>query len=190
MKLSTRSRYALRVMLDIARHGGETSPVSLAAVAHRTVLSHGYLEQLATALRRARLLRGVAGRTGGYVLRRSPTEIRVGDVVRASIGEVCLVECVKSPSLCARAPRCETRALYCLLNSRIEEVLESLTLADLMDPRWLALNGNIAAEDVAASPDEPDPCTAAHGPRPGRPSKRKKSPRSGAMRVVERSPAG
>lgn len=188
MKLSTRSRYALRVMLDIARHGGESAPVSLAAVAHRTVLSHGYLEQLATALRQARLLRGVAGRTGGYVLRKAPSEIRVGDVVRASIGEVCLVECVKSPSLCARAPRCETRALYCLLNSRIEELLESLTLSDLLDPEWLAQNGTITGEDLAAAPDGPDPCTAAHGPRPGRP--RKPKGRAGPRRVAERSHAG
>ena len=72
MKLSTRARYALRVMLDIARHGGRETPVSLAAVATRTDLSHGYLEQLAMGLRRARLLRGVAGRKGGYMLGMAP----------------------------------------------------------------------------------------------------------------------
>ena len=175
MKLSTRARYALRVMLDVARHGGETTPVPLAAVAHRTVLSHGYLEQLAAGLRKARLLRGVTGRNGGYVLRKPPSEIRVGDVVQASIGAVCLVDCVRTPSLCARAPRCETRALYCLLNSRIEELLDSLTLADLLDADWLERSGALSGDELVAAPEGPDPCTASHGPRRGRPRARKRA---------------
>ena len=76
MKLSTRARYTLRMMIDMARHGGVDTPVSLASVAHRTDLSRGYLEQLATGLRRARLLRGVAGRKGGYRLARPASEIK------------------------------------------------------------------------------------------------------------------
>jgi Rrf2 family cysteine metabolism transcriptional repressor len=173
MKLSTRARYALRVMLDVARHGGRDSPVSLAQVAVRTDLSHGYLEQLAMGLRRARLLRGVAGRKGGYMLALEPSRIRVGNVVEASIGEVCLVDCVKKPSLCERAVRCETRALYCLLNERIEETLQSLTLADLMDADWLAEHGGITPAALASAPDGPDPCSASHGPRRGRRRTRK-----------------
>jgi len=173
MKLSTRARYALRVMLDVARHGGETDPVSLAAVARRTDLSHGYLEQLVVGLRQARLLRGVSGRRGGYRLQRMPGDIPIADIVQATIGEVCLVDCVRDPSICQRAPRCETRALYCLLNDRISDVLESLTLGDLMDPDWLARNGGILPEDIESAPDGPDPCTAAHGPRRGRPRTRK-----------------
>jgi Rrf2 family protein len=175
MKLSTRARYALRVMLDIARHGGETAPVPLTAVAHRTDLSHGYLEQLTMGLRQARILRGVAGRRGGYVLQRPPSEIRIGDVVEASIGEVCLVECVRDPSICARANRCETRALYSLLNQKIEDVLESLTLADLMDPEWLTRHGGTVGGDPGLEPAEPDPCTAAHGARRGRPRDQKRA---------------
>jgi Rrf2 family protein len=168
MKLSTRARYALRVMLDIARHGGEEVPVPLASVAHRTDLSHGYLEQLAMGLRQFRLLRGVAGRKGGYMLGRSPSEIRVGDVFEASIGEICLVDCVKDPSICGRAERCETRALYCLLNRKLEELLHSLTLGDLLDPNWVCEHGGVSPEQLGFIPDGPDPCTAAHGPRRGR----------------------
>jgi len=188
MKLSTRARYALRVMLDIARHGGGETPVPLAAVAVRTDLSHGYLEQLAMGLRRARLLRGVAGRKGGYLLGLEPTEIRIGDVVEASIGEVCLVDCVRHPSLCERAIRCETRALYCLLNDRIEETLQSLTLADLMDEDWLAEHGGITPADLATAPDGPDPCSASHGPRRGR----RRTPKTPAVpgETAERSPTG
>ncbi|MCJ7756147.1 MAG: Rrf2 family transcriptional regulator, partial [Thermoanaerobaculales bacterium] len=62
MKISTRGRYALRMMLDVTRHGGEVKPVSLASVSERTGISHGYLEQVALALRGAGLVRGVAGR--------------------------------------------------------------------------------------------------------------------------------
>jgi Rrf2 family protein len=168
MKLSTRARYALRVMLDIARHGGATTPVPLASVAQRTDLSHGYLEQLAMGLRQSRLLRGVAGRKGGYMLGREPSQIRVGEIFEASIGEICLVDCVKEPSICGRAERCETRALYCLLNRKIEEILNSLTLGDLLDPNWVSEHGGVSPELVGFVPDGPDPCTAARGPRRGR----------------------
>jgi Rrf2 family protein len=161
-------------MLDIARHDGGDMPVPLAAVAHRTDLSHGYLEQLAMGLRQSRLLRGVAGRKGGYMLGRRPSEIRVGDVFEASIGEVCLVDCVKDPSICGRAERCETRALYCLLNRKVEEILNSLTLADLLDPNWVSEHGGLSPEQVGFIPDGPDPCTAPHGPRRGR--KRTRAP--------------
>jgi Rrf2 family protein len=175
-------------MLDIARHGGRETPVPLAAVAVRTDLSHGYLEQLAMGLRRGRLLRGVAGRKGGYMLGAAPSEIRIGDVVEASIGEVCLVDCVRQPSLCERAIRCETRALYCLLNDRIEETLQSLTLADLMDEDWLATHGGITPADLATAPDGPDPCSSSHGPRRGR----RRNPRTPvtAGDTAERSPTG
>jgi Rrf2 family cysteine metabolism transcriptional repressor len=179
MKLSTRARYALRVMLDVARHGGGETPVPLAAVAHRTDLSHGYLEQLAMGLRQSRLLRGIAGRNGGYMLGRPPSEIRVGDVFEASIGQICLVDCVRDPSICARAERCETRSLYCLLNQQIEELLSSLTLAHLLDPNWVSEHGGVSPEQVGFIPDGPDPCTAAHGPRRGR--KRTHAPAGSTM---------
>jgi Rrf2 family protein len=168
MKLSTRARYALRVMLDIARHGGGAVPVPLAAVAHRTDLSHGYLEQLAMGLRQARLLRGVAGRRGGYLLARDPADIRVRDMFEASIGEVNLVDCVRDPSLCRRAERCETRALYSLLTRKLEEVLDSLTLADLLDPEWVSRHGGVSPEQLASLPDGIDPCTRPSGRRRGR----------------------
>ena len=134
MKLSTRGRYALRMMLDIARNGGEERPVSLAEVSERTDISRGYLEQLALALRNAGLLRGVAGRYGGYRLMRSPTEITIGDVVEAAIGPINLVDCVENPDTCVRADGCECRMVYALINQRIAEVLQGYTLAELTDP--------------------------------------------------------
>lgn len=134
MRLSTRGRYALRMMADIARHGGDGLPVSLATVAARTDISRGYLEQLALALRAARLLKSVAGRRGGYLLARTPGEISLASVIEATIGPICVVDCVDSPEECPRAEDCECRLVYRLINSRITGVLDEYTLSDLLDP--------------------------------------------------------
>ncbi len=144
MRLTTRARYALRMMLDLARHGGLEKPVSLAAVAERTDISRGYLEQLAMALRNARLVRGVAGRYGGYRLTEPPERITVGQIVEAATGPVCVVDCVDDPASCPRAEDCECRLVYSLVNERIAEVLREYTLADLLDPSWAT--GRAAAE--------------------------------------------
>jgi len=141
MRLSTRARYALRMMLDVARHGGEERPVSLAEVAERTDLSRGYLEQLAQALRNARLLRGVSGRHGGYLLARQADEITVGDVIETAIGPVCVVDCIEDPEGCPRSEYCECRVVYSIINSRVSEVLHLYTLADLLDPAWVHREG-------------------------------------------------
>ena len=138
MKISTRGRYALRMMLDIARHDGEDSPVSLAAISDRTGISHGYLEQVVLALRNARLVRGIAGRHGGYKLAKPAADISIRQIIEATIGPVCVVDCIDEPEACLRAEFCECRVVYALINRRIGEVLDEFTLADLADPRWLS----------------------------------------------------
>lgn len=137
MRISTRGRYALRMMLDVARHGGEDSPVSLASVSERTGISHGYLEQVALALKSARLVRGVAGRHGGYKLARQAVDISIRQIIEATIGPVCVVDCIDEPEACLRADYCECRVVYALINQRIGEVLDEFTLGDLADPKWL-----------------------------------------------------
>lgn len=134
MKLSTRGRYALRMVLDIARHGGREKPVSLASVAERTDISRGYLEQLAIALRNAQVIRSIAGRYGGYLLSRPPRDITIGEIIEASIGPVSIVGCVEDPEACVRAADCECRLVYELINARIAGVLHGFTLADLLEP--------------------------------------------------------
>lgn len=138
MKLSTRGRYALHCMTTVARQGTEESPVSLEAVAEATELSIAYLQQIAIALRHAGLLRGVAGRSGGYVLTRPADEISVAEIVEAGIGPISVVDCVCEPEYCTKADGCETRLIYMLLNRSITRLLESYTLADLCDPARLA----------------------------------------------------
>lgn len=138
MKLSTRARYALRLMLDLARFGPEEGPVSLAAISSRTGLSRAYLEQLASSLRTARLVRGVCGKQGGYQLTRDPSDITVADIIEAAIGPINIVDCLDTPEDCMVAAYCECRLVYALINHRISEVLEGFSLADLLDPGRLS----------------------------------------------------
>ena len=141
MRISTRGRYALRMMLDIAKHGEKGSPVSLSMVSERTGISHGYLEQLAPALRAARLVKSVAGRHGGYRLADPADEISIRQVIEASIGPVCVVDCVEEPESCSRAEFCECRMVYSLINQRIAQVLDEFSLKDLLDPSWVRSQG-------------------------------------------------
>ena len=141
MRISTRARYALRMMLDIARNGGENAPVSLTSVAKRTDISKGYLEQVALSLRSASLLRGVYGRRGGYQLTAPVTEITIGRIFEALIGPTCFVDCIDDPASCPRSEYCECRVIYRLMNERVLEVLQGNTLANLLDPDWVSAHG-------------------------------------------------
>jgi len=141
MKLSTRGRYALRLMLDIARSGKDGRPVSLTSVTGRTDISRGYLEQLALPLRNANLLKAVSGRYGGYMLAKPATEITLGRIIEAAIGPINLVECVARPDDCMRSEGCECRMVYQLINRRITEVLDEYTLADLEGGALTVLGG-------------------------------------------------
>ncbi len=141
MKISTRGRYALRMMLDVARNGGQETPVSLASVSERSGISHGYLEQVAFALRSAGLVRGVAGRHGGYKLARAAGKITIREIIEATIGPICVVDCIDEPEACPRADYCECRIVYALINLRIGEVLDEFSLADLADPSWMKETG-------------------------------------------------
>lgn len=131
MKLSTRARYALRMMVEIAKktNGGET--VSLSLVAKSSDLPRRYLEQLAIDLKKASLVTGVSGKGGGYILTRSPKKIRIGQIVEATIGPVNIVDCVLSPETCMRVDYCDCRLIYKRINERITEVLNDFSLADL-----------------------------------------------------------
>ncbi|MDX2435746.1 MAG: Rrf2 family transcriptional regulator [Acidobacteriota bacterium] len=155
MKISTRGRYALRMMLDVTRHGGEKAPVSLASVSERTAISHGYLEQVALALRSAGLVRGVAGRHGGYKLAAPAHEISIRRIIEATIGPICVVDCIDEPEACLRSDYCECRVVYALINQRIGEVLDEFSLADLADPKWLHdTAGAFTSELIGITPGE------------------------------------
>lgn len=136
------------MMLDLTRHGGESAPVSLASVSERTGISHGYLEQVAVALRSAGLVRGVAGRHGGYKLALPSREISIRRIIEATIGPICVVDCIDEPEACLRSDFCECRVVYALINQRIGEVLDEFSLADLADPSWLHETANAHTSEL------------------------------------------
>jgi len=138
MRVSTRSRYSLRLMMEIARFSDEDVPVGLQDVATWTGLSRRYLEQLVIPLRGAGLLRAKPGRKGGYSLNRDPASIPLGEILTAASGPFTLVECTDDAGTCKRSGRCECRLLWVLLTRRIREVLDEYSLADLVDPAWRA----------------------------------------------------
>ena len=110
--------------------------MSLTLVSSRTGISRGYLEQLAMALRNARLLRAVAGRYGGYKLATEPDDITIRRILESTIGPIAVVDCVDDPETCPRSEYCECRVVYALINQRVADVLDDFTLADLLDRRW------------------------------------------------------
>jgi len=148
VKLSSRARYALRMMVEIARQEGE-STISLGIIAKQTKISRRYLDQLVQGLKQASLLRGVSGRSGGYQLTRPAGEIRVHEIIEAAIGPINVVDCVKHPESCARSSRCECRPVYSLLNRKIIQVLEAISLEELANRELLPPGQEIDLEGVA-----------------------------------------
>ncbi len=131
MKLSTRVRYAMRAMLELALQADAPS-VSSREVAARQKVSEKYVGQLLAQLHTAGLVHSVRGQGGGFRLARPPKEIRLLDVVLAFEGTLAPVPCVDEPDLCARAPDCVTRDLWCELKESLETPLQKSTLADLV----------------------------------------------------------
>lgn len=132
MKISTKGRYALRLMLDLAIHGGEQAPVSLRDVSRRQQLSDKYLEQIVTPLSRAGLVRSVRGAGGGYLLTRTPAEYTVGDILRPLEGDLAPVECATDAGFCERCDECVTVELWQEIHRAVSQVVDSITLGDLV----------------------------------------------------------
>jgi Rrf2 family protein len=130
MKLSTRARYALRMMIEIAKRPG-TDLVSLGRVAEDTKISKRYLDQLALALKTSSLMRSTRGRGGGYQLARRAEQISVGEIIEAAIGPINVVECVRCPGVCLKSEYCECRVVYERINDEIVKVLNGMSLAEL-----------------------------------------------------------
>jgi Rrf2 family protein len=133
MKISTKGRYALRMMLDLCQHNnGE--PARLKDISARQGISMKYLEQIVSALVKAGYLRSIRGPSGGYLLTRKPEEYRVGDILRLMEGSLAPVECLTTPeNLCPRADTCTTLRLWKELNDSINSVVDKYTMQDLLD---------------------------------------------------------
>jgi len=131
MRVSTRGRYALRLMLDLAMNNtGE--PVRLKDVAKRQEISEKYLEQIISILNKAGFVKSVRG-PAGYSLKRKPEEYTVGMILRLTEGSLAPVDCVEDGTDCGRADQCVTVLLWKKLNDAINGVVDNITLADLVD---------------------------------------------------------
>lgn len=133
MRVSTRGRYGLRAMFELARGFGE-GPLLMSDIAERQGLSRKHLHALLTSLKSAGLVRSVRGPGGGFVLTRSPGQIRLSEVLRALEGPLSLVDCVADRRSCDRANRCVARNVWQELSGTIEEVLDNVTLEDMVAP--------------------------------------------------------
>lgn len=131
-KVSTKARYALRAMIELAIRDEETF-VPLAELAEAQGISPKYLEQLAITLRNAGLVRSERGPKGGYALALRPQKITVLDIVSAIEGPVVLLSCLQRAGLCQRARDCAARRFWQRLNESITAVLVQSTLAELRD---------------------------------------------------------
>ena len=133
MKISTKGRYALRMMLDIAQHQSQGA-VALKDVAERQNISKKYLEQIALVLSQAGVLHGARGHQGGYRLVGEPVDYTVCDILEKMEGSLHPVACLdQAPNACARCNGCETLFIWEGLDQVIREYLSQMTLRDVLD---------------------------------------------------------
>lgn len=131
MKISTKGRYAVRLMLDLAMNE-MGSPVRLKEIAARQGISDKYLEQIISILNKAGYVKSVRGSMGGYRLVRKPEEYTVGEILRLTEGSLSPVECAGAGGTCKRQEKCASQILWKRLNDAVYQVVDGVTLEELM----------------------------------------------------------
>lgn len=131
MKISTKGRYALRLMLDLAMNN-TGAPISVKDIALRQDISDKYLEQIISILNKAGFVRSIRGAQGGYVLRDTPNKYTVGMILRLTEGSLAPVACIDDMDACDRESQCATCVVWKKLNDAINGVVDNITLEDLM----------------------------------------------------------
>ena len=134
MKITTKGRYGLRALIDLAKYS-EIEPVSINSIATRQGISERYLEQLMTLLKKAGLIKSIRGAGGGYVLAREIGEISVGDVLRALEGSLESVECAgfNQEDSCEAAGGCVTKYVWQRINESINRTVNEISLKQLVE---------------------------------------------------------
>lgn len=132
MLISSRGRYALRVMIDLAEHD-DGAYIPMKEVAQRQDISLKYLERILPILVSAKLVEGLHGKGGGYRLTRKPEDYRISEILRLTEGDLAPVACLEcNAENCKRTAECRTLPMWMELNRRVNEYLDSVTIADLM----------------------------------------------------------
>ncbi|MFA9380061.1 MAG: Rrf2 family transcriptional regulator [Acetanaerobacterium sp.] len=130
MKISTKGRYGLRLVLELAANY-QNGLIPLKEIARRQEISEKYLEQIIILLHKSGLIQSMRGSQGGYALTKAPQEITVGTVLRALEGPLVAVDCARDPSVCVRTGHCATQRLWQTLSDAVDNVVDNMTLADL-----------------------------------------------------------
>lgn len=131
MKLSTKGRYGLMAMYNLKENEGK-GPIALKDIAKEENLSESYLEQLFSLLKKAGLVKSIRGAGGGYILSRAPKDIAIGEIINALEGDISLSCCDLGKNVnCTKLKDCATRDILSKLQGQIEDVMESMTLADM-----------------------------------------------------------
>ena len=140
MKISTKGRYGLRILLDLALNDSE-KPRMIRDISESQHISEKYISRLIIELRKAGMVKSIRGSKGGYRISREPKEITLLDVVEVMEGPVSIVDCVSARDCCPRIASCVTREIWTELNSQIREALQKITLQEIID-RYRAKNGD------------------------------------------------
>ena len=131
MKLSARSRYGTRMMVDLAQNRAK-GPIQLSSIAGREGLSRKYLEQLIIPLKKAGFIKSIRGPKGGHMLAKPPENISIGAIVEALEDKTGLSACINNPKLCDRTGFCPTRNVWEIATKAMFKELNSITLADII----------------------------------------------------------
>ncbi|MDD6037456.1 MAG: Rrf2 family transcriptional regulator [bacterium] len=140
MKISTKGRYALRIMIDLAQNGNG-KPIPLKEISGRQNITLKYMEQIMTMLMRAGYVRSFRGNNGGYTLAKSAGEYTIGDILRMTEGSMVPIACLdENQNGCMRKDACETFAFWEGLGKVINEYLDSATLEDLVSGKYKSIS--------------------------------------------------
>jgi len=131
MKLSTKGRYGVKAMVDLAINYG-TEPISIKSISERQHISEYYLEQLFSTLRKSGLIKSIRGARGGYVLNRNPSAITVAEVMNVLEGPIEISDCLENGT-CNNMECCATRLLWERVKNSLDSVLNSTTLSDMVN---------------------------------------------------------
>ena len=146
MKLSTKGKYGLKAMFELSLHKDE-GPVPLNIIASKQKIPEQYLEQIFLTLKKSQLIKSVRGAQGGYLINEDPKNITVGDVLIVLEGPVSLSQCIIDEGCCENSNDCSTKIVWEKLKKGIEDVLNSITLQDMIDDYNKKVN-NIKEFDI------------------------------------------
>lgn len=155
LRLSARSRYATRILLDLAEHTMEGNPLCAASISENTKITVPFIEQILRPLKKAGFIKSVRGAYGGHIFLKDPANITLGDIVRTMEGAINISLCSSDPDICERSINCRTRVAWEHVSKMIERELDAITLYDLMiSPEQITLKSAVSAPQGAKNHED------------------------------------